>query len=211
MNPVIYFDELDKISDTPKGEEIINLLIHLTDFSQNDHFIDKYYCDVPLDLSKALFIFSLNNLEKVNPILRDRMYMIQTNKLLEDDKLIICNNYLLPSLFKEVGISKEDIIFPPDIVKYLIDNYSLEDGVRNFKRSLETILNKINILRLIKVDLLEEEELEQKIKELNFSKNMEEIVRNKKIIFPLTINKDLIDLLIDNNIKMEEAPFMMYS
>ena len=211
MNPVIYFDELDKISDTPKGEEIINLLIHLTDFSQNDHFIDKYYSDVPIDLSKALFIFSLNNLEKVNPILRDRMYMIQTNKLLEDDKLIICNNYLLPSLFKEVGISNEDIIFPPDIVKLLITKYSIEDGVRNFKRCLETILNKINILRLIKLDLLEDEELEKKIKELNFSKNMEEIVRNKKIIFPLTINKELIELLIDNNVKMDDAPFMMYS
>ena len=53
MNPVIYFDELDKVSNTPKGEEIINLLIHLTDFSQNGHFMDKYYSDVPLDLSKA--------------------------------------------------------------------------------------------------------------------------------------------------------------
>ena len=68
MNPVIYFDELDKVSETPKGEEIINLLIHLTDFSQNDHFIDKYYNNIPIDLSKALFIFSLNDLEKVNPI-----------------------------------------------------------------------------------------------------------------------------------------------
>ena len=46
MNPVIYFDELDKVSDTAKGEEIINLLIHLTDFSQNDHFIDKYYNNI---------------------------------------------------------------------------------------------------------------------------------------------------------------------
>ena len=123
----------------------------------------------------------------------------------------ICKNYLLPGIFKEVGISEEDIIFPEEIVKHLITNYSLEDGVRNFKRCLETILNKINILRLIKLDLLEEKELEQKIKELNFSKNMEEIVRNKKIIFPLTINKDLIELLIDNKSNIEEAPFMMYS
>ena len=76
MNPVIYFDELDKVSETPKGEEIINLLIHMTDFSQNDHFMDKYYNDIPIDLSKALFIFSLNDVNRVNPILRDRMYMI---------------------------------------------------------------------------------------------------------------------------------------
>ena len=57
MNPVIYFDELDKVSCTNKGEEIINLLIHLTDFSQNDHFNDKYYSNVPLDLSKAYLYF----------------------------------------------------------------------------------------------------------------------------------------------------------
>ena len=59
MNPVIYFDELDKVSSTPRGDEIINLLIHLTDFSQNDVFMDKYYADIPLDLSGAVFIFSL--------------------------------------------------------------------------------------------------------------------------------------------------------
>ena len=111
MNPVIYFDELDKVSETPKGEEIINLLIHLTDFSQNDNFMDKYYNDIPLDLSKTLFIFSLNNITKVNPILRDRMYMIHTNKLEIQEKIIISKDYLIPSLCKEISIkeyTKED-------------------------------------------------------------------------------------------------------
>ena len=78
MNPVIYFDELDKISETPKGEEIAGILTHLTDTSQNSQFHDKYFAEINFDLSKCLFIFSYNDESKVNPILKDRMYRIQT-------------------------------------------------------------------------------------------------------------------------------------
>ena len=66
MNPVIYFDELDKVSDTAKGEEIIGILTHLTDTSQNSAFHDKYFADIEFDLSKCLFIFSCNDESKIN-------------------------------------------------------------------------------------------------------------------------------------------------
>jgi ATP-dependent Lon protease len=79
MNPVFYFDELDKLSETPKGEEIAGILTHLTDTSQNSQFHDKYFSEMDFDLSKCLFIFSYNDESKVNPILRDRMYRIMTN------------------------------------------------------------------------------------------------------------------------------------
>jgi ATP-dependent Lon protease len=78
MNPIIYFDELDKVSDTPKGEEIIGILTHLTDTTQNSQFHDKYFSELDLDLSKCLFIFSYNDESKINPILKDRMYRIET-------------------------------------------------------------------------------------------------------------------------------------
>ena len=78
MNPVIYFDELDKISDTPKGEEIVGILTHLTDTSQNDKFHDKYFSEIDFDLSKCIFIFSYNDETKINPVLLDRMYRIQS-------------------------------------------------------------------------------------------------------------------------------------
>ena len=78
MNPVIYFEELETISETPKGDEIIGILTHLTDTSQNSNFRDKYFSEVDLDLSKCLFIFSYNDESLVNPILKDRMYRIQT-------------------------------------------------------------------------------------------------------------------------------------
>ena len=87
MNPVIYFDELDKISDTTKGDEITHMLTHLTDPSQNSLFQDNYFPGVNLDLSKALFIFSYNDESKVNKILKDRMYVIHTKGFKTDDKI----------------------------------------------------------------------------------------------------------------------------
>ena len=82
MNPIIYFDELDKISDTPKGEEIIGILTHLTDTTQNDKFHDKYFSEIDFDMSKYLFIFSYNDETKINPILKDRMYNIGTKDMM---------------------------------------------------------------------------------------------------------------------------------
>ena len=95
-NPIIYFDELDKVSDTPKGEEIIGILTHLIDATQNNKFHDKYFSEIDFDLSKALFIFSYNDETKVSPILRDRMYRISTKGYGQPEKKIIANEYLLP-------------------------------------------------------------------------------------------------------------------
>ena len=107
MNPVIYFDELDKVSDTPKGEEIIGILTHLTDTTQNAQFKDKYFNGIDIDLSKCLFIFSYNDENKVNPILRDRMYKIETEGYNMKDKMTIVKNYLIPSIEKNIGLEKE--------------------------------------------------------------------------------------------------------
>ena len=192
MNPVIYFDELDKVSETSRGEEIINLLIHMTDFSQNDHFMDKYYNDIPLDLSKALFIFSLNDINRVNPILRDRMYMIHTNKLELEDKITISKNYLIPDLCKDISI--QDIIFDDDIIKYIIDKYSKEEGVRNLRRTYETILSKLNIVRITNT-----------CKELELPFNID----NFNLPFNVTI--DVINKLVEMNSSIDsEPPFGMY-
>ena len=91
MNPIIYFDELDKISDTQKGDEIINLLTHITDLTQNNLFQDNYFPGVNIDLSKVLFIFSYNDESKVNKIFKDRMYVIHTKGFNTEDKLKIAN------------------------------------------------------------------------------------------------------------------------
>lgn len=123
MNPVIYFDELDKISDTPKGEEIAGILTHLTDTSQNSQFHDKYFAEIDFDLSKCLFIFSYNDESKVNPILRDRMYKIQTKGYEKKQKTVISNQYLLPKIREQVKFAQGDIIIPDESINYIIENH----------------------------------------------------------------------------------------
>ena len=102
MNPIFYFDELDKTSGTEKGNEIINLLIHLTDYTQNSHFMDDYMDGIAIDLSRATFIFSFNDKNKISPILLDRMEIIKFNSYSNKEKMVIARDFLLPSVVKNV-------------------------------------------------------------------------------------------------------------
>ena len=112
MNPIIFIDELDKVSKTENGKEIIGILTHLTDSSQNNAYHDKYFSGVDIDLSKALIIFSYNDYNLLDPILADRIHRVKFTKLSKSEKIHIVNNYLLPELLKTVGIKKDNIIFP---------------------------------------------------------------------------------------------------
>lgn len=146
MNPIIYFDELDKISDTQKGDEITHMLTHLTDSSQNSLFQDNYYPGINLDLSKALFIFSYNDESMVNKILRDRMYVIHTKGFKTDEKIKIIREYLLPDIYNTFAFKEDEITFSDEILKEIIEKYTgSEEGVRNLKRCLESIVSKVNI------------------------------------------------------------------
>jgi ATP-dependent Lon protease len=150
MNPIIYFDELDKVSDTPRGQEIIGILTHLTDTTQNNQFHDKYFSEIDLDLSKCLFIFSYNDEKLVNPILKDRMYRIVTKGYEMKEKITIARNYMLPKIREQVGFGPTDIIIGDDILSHIISNQAKgEEGVRNLKRTLEIIHTKLNLYRLI--------------------------------------------------------------
>lgn len=183
MNPVFYFDELDKVSESARGEEIIGILTHLTDTSQNNQFHDKYFADVDFDLSKSLFIFSYNDESRVNPILKDRMYCIQTKGYTTKEKLVIARDYLLPKIREQVNFKKDEVNIPDETIEYIITNKSLtkeEDGVRNLKRCLEVIHTKINLFRLVKMD-----------EDNMFSKEIK-----MRIVFPYTVTNDDVDKLI---------------
>jgi ATP-dependent Lon protease len=194
MNPVIYFDELDKISDTPRGDEIAGILTHLTDTSQNNQFHDKYFSEINFDLSKCLFIFSYNDETKVNPILKDRMYRIQTKGYNQKQKTTISNNYLLPKICEQVKFEIGEIVIPDDSVHYIIDNYcDKEDGVRNLKRCLEIIYTKLNLYRLMKPNT-----------------NMFEEDMSLKVEFPFTVTKEIADKLIKKDKNNISALYSMY-
>ena len=194
MNPVIYFDELDKISDTPKGEEITGILTHLTDTSQNSQFHDKYFSEIDFDLSKCLFIFSYNDESKVNPILKDRMYRIQTKGYNQKQKTVITNNHLLPKIREQVRFGTEDIIIPDETIHYMVDNFcNKEDGVRNLKRCLEIIYTKLNLYRLMRP-----------------GSNLFEEDMALKVEFPFKVTKDIVDKLIKTNKENVSALHSLY-
>lgn len=187
MNPVIFFDELDKVSDTPKGEEITGVLTHLTDTTQNSQFHDKYFSEIDFDMSKCLYIFSYNDETKINPILKDRMYRIEIKGYETKDKVIIARNYLLPKIREMVAFSETDVVIPDETIEYIANNkqYSQDEkGVRNLKRCLEIIFTKLNLFRLTKKE--------------------HEIVKNVKLSveFPFVVTKDAVDQLI----KINDAP-----
>jgi ATP-dependent Lon protease len=147
MNPVMYFDELDKVSTTPHGEEIVSMLIHLTDRSQNTQFHDRYFAGVDFDLSQCLFVFSFNDESKVHPILKDRMQVIQCNGYSADEKKIILNQYVWPQNIERIKL--EDITISDEAIKFLIQEYSQdEEGVRTLMRAVDTLLTRINLLRI---------------------------------------------------------------
>ena len=199
MNPVIYFDELDKLSDSARGQEITGILTHLTDKSQNSQFHDKYFSEVDFDLSKCLFIFSYNDENNVNPILRDRMYKIKTKGYDCAEKVIIAKKYMLPKICAQVNFQEGDIVIPDDVLQYIISSPKFtngEQGVRNLGRCLEVIYTKLNLFRLMSA-----EEGEKSI----LGKNV-----TMDVTFPYTVSKKDVDILIRPDENQNPSLLMMY-
>lgn len=192
MNPIICFDELDKVSDTSKGDEIINMLIHMTDSSQNKEFHDNYFPGVDIDLSKVLFVFSFNDESQINRILKDRMQVIRTKGYDVKDKIQIAQNYLLPEIYETYDYTKDDIVFTDESITYIIEKFTeSEEGVRNLKRCLENIVSIINIYNLTdNEDMI----MESKIKDFKL---------------PIQLNNEHIDSLLKKN-NTDVPPPTMY-
>jgi ATP-dependent Lon protease len=187
MNPVIFFDELDKISNTAKGAEITGLLTHLTDNTQNNSFQDKYFSGIDIDFSKAIFFFSFNDVELINPILKDRLTIVKFNGYSLDEKIHIVTEFVIPDLLKNIGFKENDIMIKSDVIKYIINKYtSNEEGVRNIKRIIEELFLKINLLKLIKSDINNTIQIKYNIPNLEF---------------PLDVNNDIVDNLLNNLLK----------
>jgi len=148
MSMVLMFDELDKVSSTAKGEEIQNLLVHLTDSAQNMEFEDKYLSGIPLDMSQSMFVFSANDITKIDKVLLDRFTVIQLEGYGSKEKLEIAEKFLLPGALKQVNLA-ERVGVPKDIVSHVLETYAKEEkGVRELKRCMEQIAQKLNMLRL---------------------------------------------------------------
>ena len=195
MNPIIYFDELDKVSDTPKGQEIIGLLTHITDSTQNQNFHDKYFSGIPLDLSRVLFVFSFNDIKSINSILKDRMYTIQLEGFNKEDKLKIATDYMLPKIIRMFGWKKEEVTFQKEAIEYMIETFTKEKGVRGMKQCLETIMARLNLFRI----------MDQSDKTLDMPFELEDFQ------VPYTVTRDTITSLLDKKKDQDDMPdYMKY-
>lgn len=144
MNPIIFIDEVDKISKTENGKEIVGILTHLLDSTQNDCFQDKYFSGIDIDLSKALFILSYNDPDSIDRILLDRVHRIRFSSLSLDEKIVICKSHLLLDIYKKMGLENM-ISIDDDVLKFIIEEYTAEAGVRKLKEILFEIIGGINI------------------------------------------------------------------
>ncbi|NDC83938.1 hypothetical protein EB093_09835, partial [bacterium] len=140
----IYIDELDKVSKTEHGKEIIGILMHLIDTTQNSGFQDKYFSGIDIDLSKALFIFSYNDPSQIDSILLDRIHRIRFDNLSMEEKLVITRRYVLPEINKKMGL-EGCVEISDEIIQYIVETYTLESGVRKLKEVIFDLHGEINV------------------------------------------------------------------
>jgi ATP-dependent Lon protease len=196
MTPIFCFDEVDKLSTSPQGQEITGILTHITDPTQNSEFYDKYYPEVPIDLSSALYFFTYNDESAVNAILRDRMFKIHTKGYQTKDKLVIGPRYMLPKILADIQFDPTLVSIPDSVMSYIIEYFTgKEEGVRNLKRCLEIIFTKLNLYRITKSGT-------------SFIKNVK---MPATIVFPHVLTNSDVDVFLRAEQNTFSARDMMYN
>lgn len=131
-------DEIDKIGNRSYNGDPSSALLELLDPEQNCNFLD-HYLDVPVDLSKVLFICTANVLDTIPGPLRDRMELIEMSGYVGEEKLAIAKQYLIPTARNEMGIKDEQIRIDDSAIWTLIKSYCRESGVRNLQKHVEKV------------------------------------------------------------------------
>ncbi len=141
INPVFLLDEVDKLKKDYKGDPASTLL-DILDVSQNKRFVDNYV-DEEIDLSKILFILTANDISSIPLALLDRLEIINLTGYTDEEKLYICENYLIPNILKKHGIKNNLIKFETETIKKIIEDYTYEAGVRELERCINKVIRKV--------------------------------------------------------------------
>ena len=136
-NPVIVLDEVDKLTKDIKGDPS-SALLEALDPEQNTAFHDNYL-DIDYDLSNVLFITTANNVENIQPALKDRMEMINVSGYLAEEKLEIAKRHLVPKQLEEHGLQKSQLKFEKAALEKIIDEYTHESGVRGLEKQIAKV------------------------------------------------------------------------
>lgn len=141
---IMYFDELDKACRKVDGNEIFNILIHMTDPNTNDEFQDRFFQEINFSLRNVIYIFSYNDSSLIDPILLDRIKEIQVKPYSLKDKVNIAKDFLIKEICKEIGFDNNLFNYSDKILEYLATNHTNEPGVRDLRRKIESIMLKLN-------------------------------------------------------------------
>lgn len=202
MNPIVLIDELDKVSETFHGKEIIGTLIHLTDSTTNNKYNhDKYFSGIEFDLSKVLFVFTYNDPTKIDNILADRLLKITVDNYNHKEKLEITNKHIITYLLDKFKFKKDDISFTQEALEYIIREADQNGGMRNIKTKIKIILSRINNL------LLTNEE--DNIIKLKY-KQLYKDYKSLPVVIPYKHIDILLDESITDNSKTNLPPSHMY-
>ena len=140
-NPVFVLDEIDKLGSNHRGDPS-SALLEVLDPEQNDTFVD-HYLDVPFDLSKILFIATANQASSIPGPLRDRMEVIEVSSYTLNEKVEIAKQYIIPEQLEEHGVSPDNVSFPDEGLRFLIESYTRESGVRSLKREIAALCRNV--------------------------------------------------------------------
>lgn len=186
-NGVLFLDELDKIMMTPHGQEVSNTLLHILDYTQNNEFKDNYLHGIPIDLSKLIIVVSVNSLDSMNSILRDRLPIVTFNDYSIEDKVNIGTDYIVPKIIKNLNLNQSSIKYDKNSIAYIIEKSIIKEaGVRQLERNLLLIFERINLLIQLNKD---------KLKRIKTSYEI------PKFKLPLSLDNDTIDILFEEHRK----------
>ena len=157
-NPLILIDEVDKIGRGHQGDPS-SALLELLDPEQNNSFLD-HYMDVPVDLSKVLFVCTANMTDTIPRPLLDRMELIELSGYVADEKMAIAERFLAPAAKDLSGLKDADVALDKDAIEELINKYCRESGVRNLKKQIEKVYRKsaLNIIKDLGEEAFSEEQ-----------------------------------------------------
>jgi ATP-dependent Lon protease len=148
LDTLVLLDEIDKIPDTPEGKSISSVLLHVLDRTQNHRFRDMYMPEIVLDLSKMIFLSAANSLETIDPVLMDRMTIIEITGYSLGEKIEIVNKHLFPRIKKELGFSDLDLTITDEELEYLIINKTEnQSGMREIERKIYQLCERLSLLK----------------------------------------------------------------
>lgn len=152
-DPIIYIDELDKLSEHDRAKDVTSILLHILDETQNSEFTDKYIGEIPFDLSNVMWVISINDRNRIDPILRDRLYILKVPDPTLKDKIEMSQQILIPDILSINDLTDEDVMFENETISHLISKTGGEKGVRSLKQLIEAVVKRVAYLKHTLVNL----------------------------------------------------------